>query len=298
MLVLFTVAAVAVIAMVGLVLDGGATFAQRRDQQNAADAAALAAANDFLVTTSETSATDAAKAAAASNGFTDGSNGVSVTVTYDYSNGVMPTVGIQASHLNAFTPVLGIASWPVSTTSTAQAGYPDTGVGASPFIGSIHIFDNDGNPQSQYSDPSNPYGFGEGNGDVPTGAGDIAWTNYGTGNVSTSDVDAIITGATVITATMDYGQYIGQHNNGNHTALYGDVNTYLSGKEFPVPIVDDNGNFQGWAVFHVTSAAGGSTKKVYGYYVKGLTKANVTLTACAFGACPRYLGTYVLKLIN
>ena len=36
------------IAMVGLVLDGGSTFAQRRDQQNGADLAAVAGANAYL----------------------------------------------------------------------------------------------------------------------------------------------------------------------------------------------------------------------------------------------------------
>ena len=44
-LVLFTLALVAMIAMVGLVIDGGAAYAQRRAQQNAADLAALAGAN-------------------------------------------------------------------------------------------------------------------------------------------------------------------------------------------------------------------------------------------------------------
>ena len=43
-IVIFALALVALVAAVGLVLDGGATFAQRRDQQSAADLAALAAA--------------------------------------------------------------------------------------------------------------------------------------------------------------------------------------------------------------------------------------------------------------
>jgi len=45
-IVIFALGLVAMIAMVGLVLDGGSTFAQRRGQQNAADLAALAGAND------------------------------------------------------------------------------------------------------------------------------------------------------------------------------------------------------------------------------------------------------------
>ena len=42
-LVLFALSLVAIIAAVGLVLDGGSAFAQRRSEQNAADVAALAA---------------------------------------------------------------------------------------------------------------------------------------------------------------------------------------------------------------------------------------------------------------
>jgi|tagenome__1003787_1003787.scaffolds.fasta_scaffold20961429_2 Flp pilus assembly protein TadG len=297
-LVLFTVAAIAVIAMVGLVLDGGSTFVQRRDQQNATDAASLAAANNYLLMTSETTATAAAQTAAAANGFTDGVGGVTVSVSYDYSNGVSATVGIRAPHQNAFTPVMGIASWTVSTTSTAQAGFPDTAIAAAPFIGNIHVFDSDGNPAPQYSDAANPFGFGEGNGDIPTSAGDIAWTNYGVGNVDTTEVQNIIRGTEIVTSTLDYGQYIGQHNSGNHTPLYDLMNQYMSGTDLPVPIVDDNGNFQGWAEFHIVSAGGADTKQITGYYKKGFTGANVTLTTCAFGTCPRYLGTYVLKLTN
>ena len=40
-LVLFTLALISLLAMVGLILDGGDTFAQRRDQQNGADLAAM-----------------------------------------------------------------------------------------------------------------------------------------------------------------------------------------------------------------------------------------------------------------
>ena len=97
--------------------------------------------------------------------------------------------------------------------------------------------------------------FGETNGDVPTTQLDLAWTNYGTGNVNTSEVSDIITGGLDITRTMAYGQYIGQHNNGNHTALFQDVDNHLSGLDMPVAIVDNNGNFMGWATFHVNSAS-------------------------------------------
>ena len=53
-------------------MDAGRTFSQRRDQQTAADLAALAAANDYLINNNEAMAIAAAQAIAAANGFTDG----------------------------------------------------------------------------------------------------------------------------------------------------------------------------------------------------------------------------------
>ena len=64
-LVLFVLALVAIIAGVGLVIDGGFTFAQRRAEQNAADLAAFAGANALLNGQNETAA---ALATSADNG--------------------------------------------------------------------------------------------------------------------------------------------------------------------------------------------------------------------------------------
>ena len=64
----------------------------------------------------------------------------------------------------------------------------------------------------------------------------------------------------------------------------------------PVAVVDNNGNFMGWATFHVTSASAGSSKHVRGYFMSSFTSARLRVSSCAANACPRYLGTYVLKL--
>jgi Flp pilus assembly protein TadG len=300
-LALFVLSAVTIFAMVGLVVDGGSTFTQRRSQQNAADLAALAAANTYLLTNDETLATAAATTSTALNGYTNHVNGTTVTVTYDLSAGALITVGITAQHRNVFTPAVGINSWQVSTTATVLTGFPDTGKGAAPFIGNIHVFTNDGNPDPMYANPNAPFAFGDGNGDVPRNAADVAWTNYGAGNVNTSDVDALIKGTKTANETFGYGEnlnpYIGQFNNGNHAALFSDVDQYLSGRDLPVPIVDDNGYFQGWSVFHVVSGDT-SSKKIVGYFKASFESTIVEVNGCASGTCPRYLGAYVLRLVN
>jgi hypothetical protein len=293
MLVVFALVLIAIIGMVGLAIDGGSTFAQRRNQQTAADMAALAAANDYLLTNSSIEASSRAQAVSTSNGFTNGSGPTTVDVDISTSNGVAVTVTVDSAHRNSFLGALGMANWQVTTTATALAGFPDSATGGSPFIFSIGAFENDGTPNYQ-----TPTDFGETNGDIPTSDLDFAWTNYGTGNLNTSEVGEIIQGGRDINRTFAYGQYIGQYNNGNHTSLFEDVNTYLANLDMPVAIVDDNGNFMGWATFHVISASGGSNKHVRGYFLSSFTSDRLTVSSCANNACPRYLGSYVLKLID
>jgi Tfp pilus assembly protein PilX len=290
-LVVFALSLLTLVGLTGLAVDAGGTFAQRRDQQTAADLAALAAANDYLINGNETLAIDRARAVTSQNGFVHAAGGVDVAVAIDTSNGVEVSVGIDAPHSNTFLGVIGMPTWAVSTSAASLAGFPDTAEGAGPFIFSIGAFEDDGTPK--YQAETN---FGETNGDIPTSELDFAWTNYGTGNVNTSEVADIISGGLEIERTLEFGQYIGQYNNGNHTALFQDVDTYLRDLDLPVAVVDDAGNFMGWAMFHVTSASAGSDKHVRGYFLSSFTSARLRLSSCALNDCPRYLGTYVLKL--
>ena len=292
-LVIFALSLVILISMTGLAIDGGSAFSQRRDQQSAADLAALAGANDYLINNDEALAVGRAQDVATSNGFEDGIGGTVVTVDVDTSNGVAVRVSIDRPHPNSFLAIVGMASWPVSTEAQALAGFPDRAFGASPFIFPISAFDNDGTPKYQTATD-----FGEGNGDVPISDKDIAWTNYGTGNVDTQEVRDIIAGTVVKNETLAYGQYIGQHNSGNHTQLFQDVDAHLSGLDLPVAVVDASGNFMGWATFHVNYADAGSNKHINGYFVSSFDSARLTVASCAANACPRYLGSYVLKLVD
>ena len=108
----------------------------------------------------------------------------------DTSNGVGVTVGIDKPHRNSFLAILGMATWPVTTEAQALAGFPDHAAGASPFIFPISAFADDGTPKYQ-----TPTDFGEVNGDIPVGDTDLAWTNFGTGNLDTQEVGDIIDGS-------------------------------------------------------------------------------------------------------
>src|SRR5262249_6886248 len=206
----FVLALITIIAMVGLVLDGGDAFAQRRDQQNGADLAAMAGANAYMNTTGNVTARtaaaqSAATAAALRNGYATGPNGVALGVDVTLlSGGASVKVGLSKPHPNAFSRVMGFNTWDVSVDATAVAGLIDTAVGAAPWTMSILAFNADGSPK--YT-KTNPQDFGEGNGDYPTSALDIAWTDFnGNNNVNSAEVSGIIDGSNVVTATFDFDQ--------------------------------------------------------------------------------------------
>ncbi len=323
-LVRFALGIVAVVAMVGLVLDGGDTFNQRRDEQNGADLAALAGANAYLnnymsmhsSSAATSAATDATAASATANGLS-ASGGAIVNVAVSLlPHGASVQVDITKAHQNAFARIMGFNSWDVSVTATAETGTVDTAVGAAPWTMNVGAFNPDGTPK--YTTAT---AFGDQNGDYPVDATDIAWTDFnGNNNVNTREVADIISGSVVITATFDIGQYLGQHNQGNHTALFGDVNAYLAGKDVPVPIVGpgnpdctspsgyQNGCFYGWAMFHVVSAQGGSSKTITGYFIGDFKRQPMTVGECtpqeqAAGQCTGAIeqspfGAYEVRLTN
>jgi Flp pilus assembly protein TadG len=305
-IVIFALGLVAMIAMVGLVLDGGSTFAQRRGQQNAADMAALAGANDYLINGDKPTAIIRAQTVAAQNGYpNDPATGRTVNVTWQ-DNDTEVVVDVSAPHRNNFTGVVGMTEWQVSTTALVEVGIPDTAQGA-PFLFNKDVFtDPGGVPLPIYSDPLHPFSFGDGNGDVPNDPNDIAWTCYGTcDNMDSATTAAMVDGTSPVTTTLDpsvdFTTYVGQTNLGNHATLFGEIDFYLSGADVPVPIVDDNGLFQGWAMFHVVSAEQGP-KTITGYFVSpfnGFGAEALHVTGCT-GSCPkpRYFGVYVLRLEN
>ena len=298
-LVLFALASVVIIGMVGLVLDGGGAFAQRRSEQNAVDLAALAGANAYLNTNGtvaeRTAAAQAAAIASATrNGYTNGVNGTVVstpTVTLMQS-GAKVSINITATHVNSFARVLGATSWDVSVTATALSGTADTGVGAGPWTMSIEAFNADGTPK--YT-KNNPQAFGEVNGDYPVSALDMSWTDYnGANNVNSVEVSNIVDGSNVVTATFQFGEYLGQHNSGNHATLFDDVNTDLIDQILPIPIVGPavapattcsnptsytNGCFKGWALFHVLSAQQAG-KTITGYFEETFAASPLSVGEC------------------
>lgn len=327
---LFALGLVAIVAGVGLVIDGGFAFAQRRAEQNAADLAAFAGANALL---NGQDATAAALAAAAANDYTHGTGGVVVTVTVGPKT---VQVDIGAPHQNYFAGVIpGQGTWQVGVTATALTGIPTKFLGVAPFILSQDVFDPvTGLPSAQYTVPTVPFEFTKTTGsgsDAPITFSNMAWTNLGTGNVSGNDVKDALDGSAPINADLLLNQYVGQHNNGVQNDLFNtnspsqpSINTTLAGLNVAVPIVgipipgqdfcfnsagvSDGTNvvgcFRGWALFHVVSAeknGGGEDGTITGYFLTGITRSASADDVCAVtdATCAGFFkGIYVIKLIN
>ena len=229
-LVIFALSLVAIVAMVGLILDGGATFAQKRAEQNASDVAALAAANDLIVNQGSANWQLTAQTIAGQNGYTNGVNGVTVQVTCvncpvqaldSTRDGVQVTVNITAPHRNNFAGVVGMSSWNVSTTATSLTGWPNTAHGPAPFIVSTTAFDpNTGLPtictglatQCDLLHPVN---------DTPVHPTEFTWTDFhydapchDPGNVNDNDLQSYLAGSASFDVTLQVGCYIAQHNDG------------------------------------------------------------------------------------
>jgi len=331
-LVIFALSAVAIIAMVGLVIDGGSAFAQRRGQQNAADLAALAGADALLNGQTQAQATTIAKTIATSNQYQDGTGNVSVTVTFPAGE---VQVDIGAPHTNSFARIFGMNTWQVSVTATALSGVADTAIGAAPVIMSVQDFGSNLQPLPDYTAGTCAAKggciWGNGNGDVPNNATDWAWTLYGT-NVNTSSVSGYLqgigqlhgisgcTGTPPSNVTIGSGTtggttsnpYWGQDNNGMHNGAFNSGNC-ITGIDVPVPIVgppptdqatctgstQTEGCFIGWAMFHVTGfTKHGNQSQWKGWFVSPMTQSPwLTVADCAGSSCPP-LGPPQLNLTN
>ena len=122
-LVLFAGGLLALLIVAALAFDVGMMLVERRDQQNAADAAALAGARYVL--DSATDARTAARQIALANGFDDADPNETVTIHIPAIHGRFAgfpgfiEVQIEANRPSIFGGVVGRANWPVGAYAVA-----------------------------------------------------------------------------------------------------------------------------------------------------------------------------------
>ena len=312
-LVIFALALVAITAMVGLVLDGGSAFAQRRAEQNAADLAALAAANDLIVNQGSADWVGTANEIAKKNGYENGVGGVTVEVTckncpgqaldaaYD---GVQVTVKINAPHRNSFAGVVGMPTWDVGVTATSLTGWIDSATGPGPFIVSQEAFEKATGKPIHCTDDKDTCDLEHPVDDTPSDFDEFTWTDFSydkpceeTGNVNDDDLQDYIDGMAEFEVTLTVGCYIAQHNDGVMSNIVKWLHDHAP-MTFPVPVVDAEGKFVGWATFVMTDAdPAGRNGTITGYFKDDAQYAQLDVRSPGFGTAT-FSGSYRLKLIN
>jgi Flp pilus assembly protein TadG len=309
-IVLFVISVFAIIGMVGIVLDGGSAFAQRRSEQNVADLAAMAGATAHLSATGTQAerlahAEQVAREVATANGFThDPTQNVTVDVTVATSTlATTVQVNVTKPHRNNFASIFGMSTWPVSVTATAvSSAAPNGAIGAMPLLFNAKAFPGAICDETTTTTcvPEVYQLPGTGNEDVPQDATQFNWTIFCTAsgnacNGNSNGVKALIDGMGTST-TVYLDDDIGPLNAGSHTTLFTGLQQHI-GKTFPVPVVNDEGEMVGWAYFKLLSTQGASDKVITGYFVSPVNAEQLVI-APGHETASLNTGVFVAKLID
>ena len=219
-LVVFVLAMVAIIGVVGLAIDGGGAYAQRRDQQTRVRSCRPRRGERLPAEQQldpgdgpgpdrrrrrTTSPTAAGRRRSAS--------------TSTRATGSRSRSTIESPHRNSFLGALGMTNWNVTTTATALAGLP----GHRRRRRAVHLLDRrvQRRRDAEVPDLDRLRRDERRRPDEREGHGLDQLRDGQRRHARRSPTSS--PAAEVVTKTLDYGEYIGQHNNGNHTTLYGDV---------------------------------------------------------------------------
>lgn len=325
-IVLFALTLVAIVGAVGLVIDGGSAWAQRRNQQRVADLAALAAAraeaNGALRNDIIAAAIDTAEA----NGILAGEITVNIpptqgeyaTTTRDCSTAEQVPCWIEVvvdrAHANTFSRVMGQDSWQVSTRAVAVGGIAnavDSGVAPIMFnTSAVHLHNDADNPYT-FCNPQ-PAGCPP-DVRVPELDNQFDWTSFCLStsdcNVDSATVMDLIWGENVAETTVTIDYDIGPHNGGEQDTLC--QNLAQAYPDLPAPLTvstvvqnpdnPDNADLKAFWVFMLTDVdCRGLGQEISGYFVEQLWGVGVDSTPLTIdpGAEPAQYGIFVANLVE
>lgn len=307
-LIMFTLAIFVIVGMMGLVLDGGAAYAQRRAEQGVADLASMAGATAYLstqgdVATKSAAADSAARLIATANGYTHGVDDATVEVLVSgHGFGATVRANLTDAHRNNFASLVGMPTWDVSVTAAAETSErPNGAIGAMPLLFNAEAFP--GAICDETKGPCTPEVYqmpGGGNEDVPQDATQFNWTIFCTasGNPCNANSDGVreLIDQGGDSTTIYLNDDIGPLNSGAHTTLFNALESHTSGV-YPVPIVNDDGEMVGWAYFKLLSVEGGSEKVIRGYFVSPVNATQLVVSPTG-GDADLNTGVYVLHLVD
>ncbi len=257
-LVIIAVLVVVLIALAGLVIDGGFSLVSRRKAQNAADAGALAGGKVLCEggTNSEaqTQAYDYAvtKNQAESAAIDFGSGGISVTTTIPQPTFLMRIFGTNVVTTTAtasagcYVPCTAKGMLPVAWSCRAPAGEPEDSktcgikYGTSTTAGPIYVFMD--TVKTDVDNPCYPDGTlncdlnGDGVDELFGGGGTRGWLNYNGGAPSDIDLQDCVKYNGCDNQIETHTWYHG--TGGAKANIFSLVDTYLEGKIVYLPVFD------------------------------------------------------------
>ena len=263
-------------------------FAQRREEQNVADLAAMAGATAHLNTKGDAATKEAAAIAAANeialdNRYVaDPTNGFTIDVERHEQRLLLDRSRSRSrARLTAITsrPSWATTTWPVSVTATAPVPAGSRMPRSARCRCSstrtpsrrCSICDEDCRRVRALRLYQLP---GTGNEDVPQDATQFNWTIFPT---ASGDSDATRTRGASATSSMAAARSTTVNLNDDigpselrvaNTLLFSALEaSQTGGVFFPVPVVNDEGEMVGWAYFKLLSTEGGSDKVIRGYFV-------------------------------
>jgi hypothetical protein len=99
-----------------------------------------------------------------------------------------------------------------------------------------------------------------------------------------------------VSTTVTLDDAIAPLNAGTHAALYSYLNDAV-GEGFPVAIVDDDGELQGWAYFHLTGSVGGGLKAISGWFEESFDAPEFKIIH-GHGSANGLFGSWAVELID
>ncbi len=324
-LVLFALSLTAIIAVAGLVVDLGGSWAQARSQQKAADAAALAGAVKEANGGLKAAIVQAALDSAAANGFAASEVAVNIPPTSgDYApggaqSGTLSTndcstvalypcwieVVINRAHSNSFSRVLGMNTFPVQARGVSVGGIANAvSNGVAPLMFNYKSVKKYGSSETSFCDPEPSKCPDNSSWPTDQGQAQFAWTTFCVTNtncnVDSNTAKGIIDGGN-FQFTVNLAMYLGPHNQGQKTSVcHALLDAYPNGADLSVAINDDNGNLVGWWVWHLDSAhsdcEGSNGENLAGWFVSDAT-ATLPLTIVAGGGIATF-GEPVVRLVE
>jgi Flp pilus assembly protein TadG len=324
-LVLFALSLTALIAIAGLVVDLGGSWAQSRSQQKVADMAALAGATKEANGGLKAEIIQAALDSAAANGYSASEVTVNIPPTTGAyapggsQSGPLSTndcsatdkfpcwieVSISRPHGNSFSRVLGMNSFPVTARGVTVGGIANAvSNGVAPIMFNYKSVKKYGSTETTFCDPEPSKCPNNSAWPTDQNQSQFAWTTFCVTatncNVDSNTAKDIIDGGN-FQFTVSLSMYLGPHNQGQKTSVCHELlDAYPNGADLSVAINDDNGNLVGWWVWHLDTAnsdcEGKNGEQLAGWFVQDTT-STLPLTIIAGGGKATF-GQPVVKLVE